>query len=59
MITIHVGGNQCTLTAVASLNNNEQDKLALQLQCGSIICPSQPKPLGVCDNIHDQLAIGM
>ena len=49
------GGNPCTLTATASLNNNQQDLLALQLQCGSIRC-SQTRSFR-CDNIHDELAI--
>lgn len=53
---MHAGGNPCTLTATASLDNSERDKLALQLQCGSITCrPTSPFR---CENIHDELAIG-
>ena len=53
---MHAGGNPCTLTASASLDMNGRDKLALQLQCGSITCRQTPSFR--CNNIHDELAIG-
>ena len=36
-------------------NIMQQDRLTLQLQCGSIICPQTSSR---CNNIHDELNIG-
>ena len=52
---MHVGGNPCTLTATANLDNKKRDLLALQLQCGSITCQTSQFR---CINIHDELNIG-
>ena len=53
---MHAGGNPCTLRAIVNIDKDEQDKLALQLQCGSITCPRTSSFL--CNSIHDELNIG-
>ena len=55
---MNAGGDPCTLRAIANIGmgNRQQDRLALELQCGSITCP-QASPSS-CNDIHDALNIG-